>query len=129
MFVNPRARATDPDTSHEAAQALRRDQLRLNKAVQTVVAIMTEQGPQTDFGLADWWDRYWGKPFSYSLPCKSRHWAREAGLVKKVGYGQHQKRRVLLWGLGRDDEFLDRPLCPTCHRPWNNEEAEERGDY
>ncbi len=114
------ARSTDPETSHEAAAALEHCQTRLQRSVQTVVAILKSRGePMSDFEIGDCWPLWWGGDlFSESLPRKARHWARQAGLVRRAGYGEHQKRKVLLWDVGRDEDFLaERTVCECCGRP------------
>ena len=113
--IKVRARDTDPDTSHEAAAAFEGDQTKAAGSVQTVVRILANHGPLTDFEISEYWPMYWAAPFSYSLPSKARHWAREQGLVKRVGYGSHNKRKVILWGLGKD-ELTEPVCCPTCER-------------
>ena len=93
------ARRNDPDTSQEAAVALAAQQAKLQRSVQTVVAILKDHGELTDFRLSELWPGYWPEPFSESLPRKARHWAREANLVEHAGYGLHQNRRVRTWKL------------------------------
>jgi hypothetical protein len=109
------ARTTDPDTSHEAAAQLELDQTRLARSVQTVVDILAG-APLHDFDIRALWPRYWSGPFSDSLPCKARHWAREQGLVRFAGYGAHHGRKVRLWARGRDHQFLS---GRTARKGWN----------
>lgn len=111
-----RARATDPETSHEAAEEFERDQSRAQLSVAAVVLILKDHGPLTDFQIREAWPKVWGsKAWSYTLPCKARHWARLAGLVKHDGFGTHGKRKVRRWALGRDEVFLGaQEKCPHC---------------
>lgn len=114
------ARRNDPDTSHAAAASMDTDRRRVTRSMNTVVRIMTDHGDMTDFTLIEHWRHYWNEGWSHSLPSKARHWARQAGLVKRVGYGKHQGRKVILWGLGKDEEYLQHlEFCPMCHRLWN----------
>ena len=107
QHVYVRARRTDPETSQQAALDFEANQSKAQRSVSTVVAILKVYGELTDFQLRDFWHKYWEGKWSFTLPCKARHWARQAGLVKHVGFGKHQGRRVRKWGLGRDDKFLD----------------------
>lgn len=115
--IQVHARKADPDTSHLAAAALASDQSKLQRSVAVAVGIIAEHGPLSDFEIRSRWPTHWPGPFSDSLPCKARHWARQAGLVKHEGYGKHQGRKVRLWAVGRDADFLaDQSLrCPHCH--------------
>lgn len=111
-----RARKNDPETSHEAASNFEADQTKAQRSIRTVVEILKSHGELTDFEIRDAWSSFWGsEKWSFTLPCKARHWARQAGLVKHVGFGTHQGRRVRKWGLGND---LNEPSlikkCPTC---------------
>jgi hypothetical protein len=116
-----RARSTDPETSHQAAFAFESDQLKCAASVTCAVRILAQHGPLTDFQLAELWPQYWLGKFSPSLPNKARHWARQQGLVKHDGYGQHQGRDVRRYSVGRDHEFLrgfsprGRKPPPACH--------------
>lgn len=116
--IDVRARKKDPETSHLAAAELDADQPKLQRSVSTVVAILRANEPLrlSDFQIRERWGKWWGDKFSDSLPCKARHWARQAGLVRHDGHGKHQGRRVRLWALGRDVEFLagERQRCPHC---------------
>jgi len=97
------ARTTDPETSHEAAAEF--EQSKAQRSIETVVCILEQHGPLTDFEIRDKWTAYWGSDkWSYTLPCKARHWARQAGLIKHDGFGIHQKRKVRRWNVGKDDE-------------------------
>lgn len=115
--IEAHARKADPDTSHAAAAELRKDQSKLQRSVAVAVGILSAHGPLSDFQIRARWGTHWGGPFSDSLPCKARHWARQAGLVKHDGYGKHQGRKVRLWAVGRDVAYLeDQTLrCPHCH--------------
>lgn len=118
-YIHVRARSTDPDTSHEAAAQLNKEPSRLNKSVKTVVAILSESPfPLSDFQIRDSWDKHWIGSWSFTLPSKARHWAREEGLVKHDGYGRHNGRRVRLWAIGRDDAFLAAPDAATPLDEW-----------
>ena len=120
--IHVNARSTDPDTSQEAAQEFEQDQTKAAKSVLSVVELLENEGPLTDFQIIAKWPGYWEGPFSYSLPPKARLWAREQGFVKKVGYGQHNGRRVIKWGIGVD--VITQPVCcPTCERNTRNEEV------
>lgn len=114
--VKVRARRTDPETSHEAAAAFEANQTKAQRSVAVVVHIIRTRGPLTDFQIRDLWPAYWGAvAWSYTLPCKARHWARQQGLVKHQGHGRHQGRRVRLWAIGRDEAFLEQPqICECC---------------
>ena len=105
--ISVRARKSDPETSHEAADDFDSKQTKAQRSVATVVLILQQHGPLTDFQIRELWFRYWEGPFSYTLPCKARHWARQAGLVKHEGYGKHQKRNVRKWTLGADLAYFD----------------------
>lgn len=116
--VRVRARKTDPETSHQAALEFEQDQTKAQRSVATVAEMILKHGPMTDFQIREYWPRFWIGSWSYTLPSKARHWARQAGIIKHVGFGQHQGRRVRLWGMGRDNEFLAPPeLCPHCGHP------------
>lgn len=118
-YIHVRARSTDPDTSHEAAAQLNKEPSRLNKSVKTVVAILSESPfPLSDFQIRDRWDKHWIGSWSFTLPSKARHWAREEGLVKHDGYGRHNGRRVRLWAFGRDDAFLAAPDAAAHSDAW-----------
>jgi hypothetical protein len=110
------ARSSDPETSHTAAAEFEANQTKAQKCVKIAVQILEEKGPLTDFEIRDVWTDYWGSDaWSFTLPCKARHWARQAGLVKHVGFGSHHGRKVRKWGTGCDTEFLDtQHKCPTC---------------
>lgn len=114
------ARTSDPETSHEAAGATGRDQSKAQRSVQTVVSILKLYGSLTDFEIRDAWTVVWGRdPWSFTLPSKARHWARQAGLVKHVGYSMHEGRRVRTWGLGKEwavdwSKVKTETRCPHC---------------
>jgi hypothetical protein len=101
------ARTEDPDTSHEAANDLEKDQPKLQRSVTAIARLLASYGPMTDFAIASHWAEVWPEKYSESLPRKARHWAREAGLVCRDGYGSHNGRRVIMWGLGKDESFLE----------------------
>lgn len=114
------AHTDDPETSHAAAATLNEDPARLTRAIAAVVELLTAHGPLTDFDLREHWREAWDGGFSYTLPCKARVWAREAGQVRWSGH--HAKNptsgyTVRVWELGRDDPYLERARCPTCGRP------------
>ena len=114
-----RARRDDPETSHQAALDFEADQTKAQRSVAVVVEILKRHGSLTDFEIRDWWPEFWGsEKWSYTLPCKARHWARQAGLVSHDAFGIHRGRKVRTWKLGRDDTFLTaQERCPTCgHR-------------
>lgn len=114
MKISVRARNTDPETSHQAALAFEDDQPKAQRSILCVVEILRSYGPLSDFEIRDVWSKYWGdRKWSFTLPSKARHWAREAGLVKHNGYGKHQGRRVRLWALGRDEVPL-KMRCECC---------------
>ena len=117
--IHVRARNTDPETSHQAALAFEEDQPRAQRSVACVVLILKARGPLSDFGIRDVWSEFWGaKAWSFTLPSKARHWARQQGLVKHSGFGKHQGRQVRLWSLGRDDMFLTpAKRCECCGQP------------
>jgi hypothetical protein len=105
--IDVRARSTDPETSKQAAFEFELNQSKAQRSVATVVDILTAHGPLTDFDIRSKWETYWGGAhWSYTLPSKARHWARQKGLVKHEGFGTHNGRRVRVWALGRDDDFL-----------------------
>lgn len=114
--VTVRARNTDPETSHQAALDFENNQSQASRSIACVVLILKELGPMTDFDIRSKWESYWGTgKWSFTLPSKARHWAREQGLVKHAGFGTHQNRRVRLWAIGRDDKFLEpAPRCECC---------------
>lgn len=114
-----RARSSDPETSHAAAAEFEGNQTKAQKCVKIAAQILQEKGHLTDFEIRDVWADYWGNDaWSFTLPCKARHWARQAGLVKHVGFGIHHGRKVRKWGIGCDTEFLDaQHKCPTCGKP------------
>lgn len=114
--IDVRARNTDPETSHQAALAFEDDQPKAQRSVACVVLILKCHGALSDFEIRELWSEYWGpKPWSFTLPSKARHWAREAGLVKHSGLGTHQGRRVRLWDLGRDETLLvPAAKCECC---------------
>ena len=122
--ITVRARNTDPETSHQAALDFEGNQSKASLSVACVVLILQDRGPLTDFGLRDAWTEFWGsREWSFTLPSKARHWAREQGLVKHAGFGEHQGRRVRLWALGRDDQFLaPAPRCECCGQPIRKKE-------
>ena len=113
------ARSADPETSREAAAAF--TQKAAQRSVQTVVNMLRVSSPLTDFQIRQLWPDFWEGPFSYTLPCKARHWARQAGLVRHEGFGSHNNRRVRTWALGADTEFLAATItakeCPHCGYP------------
>ena len=112
-----RARRTDPETSHEAAVAFEANQTKAQKSVKTVVRILEDKGELTDFEIREVWSEYWGNDaWSFTLPCKARHWARQAGMVRHVGFGIHQGRKVRKWALGCDVSVCTLERCPTCGR-------------
>lgn len=49
--VNPVARSSDPATSHEAAQSIPTETMRLRQ--KAIVLLLRSTGPQTDEGIAD----------------------------------------------------------------------------
>lgn len=110
------ARRTDPETSHEAAAAFEANQTKAQRSVAVLLEIVRNHGPLSDFQIRDLWAQYWGDAaWSYTLPCKARHWARQAGHVKHQGFGTHQGRKVRTWAAGRDDAFLEEPeICQCC---------------
>jgi hypothetical protein len=110
------ARRTDPETSHQAALQFGADQPRITASIATVVRLLEQHGPLTDFDIRARWSTIWEGPFSFTLPCKARHWARQAGLVKHAGYGTHEGRRVRTWEVGRDAEFLTPRVDPSAAR-------------
>ena len=93
------ARQTDPETSHEAAAAF--DGSKAARSIQTVTRILAT-GPMTDFQIRDAWTANWQGPWSFTLPSKARHWARQAGLVRHAGFAQHNGRKVRTWELGKE---------------------------
>lgn len=95
------ARTTDPETSHEAAALVGQSQAQ--RSVRAVVKILTGSGPLSDFQIRALWPSYWDGRWSFTLPSKARHWARQRGLVKHAGYGIHEGRRVRLWAIGKED--------------------------
>lgn len=115
------ARRNDPETSHQAAFAFSKDQKKASRSVTTAVAILEAHGPLSDFQIRALWPNFWEGPFSDSLPCKARHWAREQGLVKHIGYADHHGRTVRTWGIGRDPN-LD---AETEIRPWKGTDFEK----
>jgi len=102
-----RARRSDPETSQQAAFEFEANQTKAHRSVKTVVRILESYGELTDFQIRDFWGEFYEGLWSFTLPCKARHWARQAGLVRHIGFGKHQGRRVRKWALGRDAEFLD----------------------
>lgn len=119
MKIDVRARKTDPETSHQAALDFEQNQTKAARSVSTVVTILAYFGKElTDFQIRELWTDFWGsEKWSYTLPCKARHWAREKGLVKHAGFSTHQGRKVRTWALGRDEKFLDaNETCPCCGR-------------
>ena len=108
-----KARATDPETSREAAADF--GQNKAQRSVATVVAILRERGPLTDFEIREWWGAFWGSnEWSFTLPSKARHWARLAGLVKHDGFGVHEGRKVRRWAIGRDSLPSDTTGSPLA---------------
>lgn len=123
-----RARRTDPETSHEAAADFEQKQTKAQRSVTCVVRILQDhRRPMSDFEIRTVWPRFWGADkWSYTLPCKARHWAREAGLVKHDGFGLHQGRRVRRWAIGKDEDFLaSQQKCPCCGRVMRPSTAKE----
>jgi hypothetical protein len=110
------ARTTDPETSKMAARAFEENQTKAQRSVATVVLVLKKYGRMTDFQIRDRWEEFWGPDkWSYTLPCKARHWARQAGKVKHAGFGEHQGRIVRTWEIGRDEKFLLEPeVCECC---------------
>ena len=111
-----RARTTDPETSHQAALDFDGNQNKASLSVACVVMILKAYGPLSDFAIRDAWTEFWGsRAWSFTLPSKARHWAREQGLVKHAGFSTHQGRKVRTWELGRDEAFLEpAPRCGCC---------------
>lgn len=110
-----RARTSDPDTSHQAAFEFELNQTKAQRSVATVVAILKEHGKLSDFEIRALWENYWeSSAWSYTLPCKARHWARQAGLVKHAGYGEHEGRKVRTWEIGLDPALSRDEVCPCC---------------
>lgn len=104
-FIEVRARTTDPDTSHEAAEALEEEQTKLQRSVRCVLKILELHGPLSDFQIAEVWPKFWGpKPWSESLPRKARLWCGER--VEAVGYTNHNNRRVKTYGLAENDKGI-----------------------
>lgn len=114
--VSVRARTSDPETSKQAALDFENNQSKAQRSVACVVLILKDHGALSDFQIRELWASYWGAAaWSYTLPSKARHWAREAGLVKHAGFGEHQGRQVRVWNLGRDDIFLQpETVCECC---------------
>lgn len=98
------ARTTDPETSHEAARAFDNELGKVSRSIRAAVQILTEHGELSDFDIRGLWPAYWDGPWSDSLPCKARHWARQAGLVRHVGFKKHNGRNVRTWALGSEEE-------------------------
>lgn len=99
--IEVKARSTDPETSHQAAAQV--DQSQAQRSVQTVVLILTgSKEPLSDFQIRALWPAYWSGPWSFTLPSKARHWARQKRLVMHAGFGVHNGRRVRVWALGKD---------------------------
>lgn len=114
--ISVRARTFDPETSHQAALDFENNQTKAQRSVACVVLILKDHGLLSDFQIRELWSTYWGPGvWSYTLPSKARHWAREKGLVKHGGFGTHQGRKVRLWELGRDELFLEpAEKCECC---------------
>lgn len=110
------ARSSDPETAQEANAATEAQGERNVKAIEAVEQLLETHGPMTDFEIRDRWKDVWEKGWSYTLPCKARQWAREAGRVKHDGFGEHEGRRVRRWSLGRDDAWFHRERCSECGR-------------
>jgi hypothetical protein len=114
--ISVRARRSDPETSHQAALDFESNQPKAQMSVACVMLILKQYGkPMSDFQIREVWPKFWGKAYSYTLPSKARHWAREAGLVKHDGFGVHYGRQVRTWSIGRDNLFLTPDaICECC---------------
>lgn len=113
VFQPVRARTTDPETSQQAAFDFEQDQQKVARSVSTVVRILSDRPDSTDFEIREAWSRYWEGSWSFTLPSKARHWAREQGLVRHSGFGSHNGRRVRTWALGY--ELVSEPeRCECC---------------
>ena len=96
------ARHSDPETCHDAAAMLNAKPERLTRSVTTVVELLQHYGKQTDFQIRERWAEFWEGPFSYTLPCKARLWACQAGLVRWSGErvrNESSKYSVRVWEL------------------------------
>jgi hypothetical protein len=114
-MISVRARRSDPETSHQAAFEFENKQAKAQRSVATVVELLRRLGHLSDFDLRDAWELAWKGKWSFTLPSKARHWARQAGLVRHDGFTTHEGRKVRLWTLGRDEDFLTPPeVCPCC---------------
>lgn len=100
------ARHTDPETSHAAAANF--DRNKAARSIQTVKRILAA-GPMTDFQIREAWAAHWQGQWSFTLPSKARHWARQAGFVRHAGFAQHNGRKVRTWKLGTEVEPVKRP--------------------
>lgn len=94
LFDEPRARRTDPKTSHAAAKSVR----GVRKSQAEVLRVLTEHGPLTDAGIYRHLD---SKRFSLSGARTRRSELVAQGLAFDTGQTERldSGRRAILWGV------------------------------
>jgi hypothetical protein len=93
----PRARTTDPHTSHAAAASLTLD--RLSDVQRTILRALSER-PMTDEQLTGWWTRSMARRASESSIRSRRAELVAAGLVVDTGQTRPTLlgRAAIVWG-------------------------------
>lgn len=99
--LTPKARRTDPATSHAAALSVNRT--RLPHVQRTIVSLLTLNGPQTDEELAYLWGEFVSAPISSSGLRTRRAELVERGLVRDSGERRKiaSGRTAIVWEVVR----------------------------
>ena len=119
MTIIVRAKATDPQTSQDAAAALTENQADRQATIDLIVRIFAKHGPLADFEMAPLFLAERPESTAHH-PAVARDLARKEGLVRDTGrtkVNPASSCKGMVWEFGRDDEYLARtPLgrCPTC---------------
>ena len=96
-LVTPRARTTDPATSHQAARSV----AHLRQTQRAVYTLLALEGPQTDEELAYLWHERMADPISPSGLRTRRAELVDQGLVIDTGCRRpiSSGRNAIVWGI------------------------------
>lgn len=119
------ARASDPDTSHEAMAAVDRGaMLAASRLIQT---LLREDGEMADYQMRDRFSVRWGRPSSRHLYQQARSVARDHGWVRDTGrrvVNPESNRKQIVW------EACDQPpvvitKCSSCGHVLRRQQGDE----